>query len=201
MQYAYPCSIVRDEEEAHTTGREAYNVTFPDVPEAITGGWSFEEALTMAEDALGVALSFYVNDRTDIPEPGPLADGQVLIPVPLIVAAKLELYAAVREQKLTQAELGDRLGISQQVASRLLDPQHRSHISQIERALRAVGRCLAVYSMGPLPTNPHQEAVKRATDGRDDRKCVVVHLPSPSGERRVDPPQPSIGRATRPGSR
>ena len=35
MRYAFPCSIVRDEEEERATGREAYNVTFPDIPEAI----------------------------------------------------------------------------------------------------------------------------------------------------------------------
>ena len=29
MRYAYPCNIVRDEEEARETGREAYGVTFP----------------------------------------------------------------------------------------------------------------------------------------------------------------------------
>ena len=40
MRYAYPCSIVRDVEEERTTGREAYNATFPDVYGANTGGWS-----------------------------------------------------------------------------------------------------------------------------------------------------------------
>ena len=38
MRYAFPCMIVPDEEEREATGREAYVVTFPDVPEAITGG-------------------------------------------------------------------------------------------------------------------------------------------------------------------
>ena len=48
MRYAYPCSIVRDEEEERATGRVAYTVTFPDVYGANTGGWSWEEALEMA---------------------------------------------------------------------------------------------------------------------------------------------------------
>ncbi len=39
-------------------GREAYVVTFPDIPEAITGGDSWDEALAMAEDGLGLALGF-----------------------------------------------------------------------------------------------------------------------------------------------
>ena len=89
MRYAYPCSIVRDEEEERATGREAYTVTFPDVYGANTGGWSWEEALEMAGDCLGVALGMDVKAREDIPAPSPLAEGQELISVAPIVAAKL----------------------------------------------------------------------------------------------------------------
>ena len=66
MRYAYPCSIARDEEE-RVTGREAYTVTFPDVYGANTGGWSWNEAVEMAKDCLGIALGMYVKAREDIP--------------------------------------------------------------------------------------------------------------------------------------
>ena len=113
MRYAFPCNIVRDEEEDRETGREAYVVTFPDIPEAITGGWSWQEALEMAEDCLGVALSFYVDKREDIPVPSPLADDQVLIPVPLLVAAKLTLYTAMRRKSITNGDLAAQLGLQE----------------------------------------------------------------------------------------
>ncbi len=144
MYYAFPCDIVRDEEEARETGREAYGVTFPDVPPAITCGWSWQEALEMAEDCLGVALSIYVKQDEDIPVPSPLQEGQVLIPVPIIVASKLTLYAAMREQGLTNVALAARLGLSEGAVRRLVNPLHRSHISQVEKALKAVGRALVV---------------------------------------------------------
>ena len=144
MRYVYPCNIVRDEEEARETGREAYVVTFPDVYGATTGGWSWEEAVEMAEDGLGVALSIFVDKRMDIPIPGPLAEGQVLIPVPLIVAAKLTLYTAMREQGVTNVALAARLDLSEGAVRRLVNPLHRSHISQVEKALKAVGRTLVV---------------------------------------------------------
>ena len=144
MRYAFPCDIVGDEEEARETGREAYNVTFPDVPEAITCGWSWEEAVEMAEDGLGVALSFYVDKREPIPVPSPISEGQVLIPVPLIVAAKLTLYTAMRKQGITNVALAARLGLSEGAVRRLVNPLHRSHISQVEKALKAVGRSLVV---------------------------------------------------------
>ena len=87
MRYIYSCTIVRDQEEARLTGREAYNVTFPDVPEAITCGWSWDEAVEMAEDCLGLALSFYFDSDEEIPTPSLPTEGQVLIPVPPLVAA------------------------------------------------------------------------------------------------------------------
>ena len=143
MRYAYPCIFVRDEEE-RASGREAYAVTFPDVYGANTGGWSWEEALEMAKDCLGVALGMYVKAREDIPTPSPLAEGQVLISVSPIVAAKLALHAAMREQGITNIALAARLGLQENAVRRLLDTGHRSHITSVERALEAVGRSLVV---------------------------------------------------------
>ena len=149
MRYAYPCSIVRDEEEERATGREAYTVTFPDVYGANTGGWSWEEALEMAGDGLGVALGMYVKAREDIPSPSPLAEGQVLISVAPTVAAKLALYSAMREQGVTNVALAVRLGLQENAVRRLLDPGHRSHITSVEKALRAVGRSVVVEDRPP----------------------------------------------------
>ena len=153
MRYAYPCIIVRDEEEERASGREAYIVTFPDVHGANTGGWSWEEALEMAKDCLGVALGMYVKAREDIPTPSPLAKGQVLISVAPIVAAKLALYAAMREQGVTNVALAARLGLQENAVRRLLDPGHRSHITSVEKALEAVGRSLVVEDRAAIP-NP-----------------------------------------------
>ena len=144
MRYAYPCSIVRDEEEERATGREAYTVTFLDVYGANTGGWSWEEALEMAKDCLAAALGMYVKDREDIPAPSPLTEGQVLISVAPIVAAKLALYTAMREQGVTNGALAARLGLQENAVRRLLDPGHRSDITSVEKALEVFGRSLVV---------------------------------------------------------
>ena len=144
MRYAYPCDIVRDEEEERASGREAYTVTFPDVYGANTGGWSWEEALEMAKDCLEVALGMYVKAREDIPTPSAPTEGQVLVSVVPIVAAKLALYAAMREQGVTKAALAARLGLQEEAVDRIVDPGRRSHITSVEKALRAVGRSLVV---------------------------------------------------------
>ena len=144
MRYAYPCDIRRDEEEDRATGREAYVVTFPDVYGANTGGWSRQEALELAKDCLGVALGMYVKARQDVPAPSPPADGQVLISVTPILAAKLALYTAMREQGMTSVALARRLGVQENAVRRLIDPGHRSHVTSVEKALQTLGRSLVV---------------------------------------------------------
>lgn len=150
MRYAYPCSIVRDEEEERATGREAWVVTFPDVAGAHTGGWSRDEALDLAGDCLTVALGMYVGAREDIPTPSPLTEGQVLIAVSPIVAAKLALYTAMREQGVTNVALARRLGAGENSIRRLVDLRHRSHITSVSRALDALGRRLVVEDEAAL---------------------------------------------------
>ena len=159
MRYAFPCSIALDEEERIATGREAYAVTFPDVPEAITGGWSWEEALYMAEDCLGVALGFYVDVNKDIPTPSSLKEGQVLIAVPVLVAAKLAIYTAMRERGITNADLAVRLGMGEDAVRKLLDTMYRSHLSHLEKALRVVGRSLVIEDTARSQSQVKREAM------------------------------------------
>ena len=144
MRYAYPCSIVRDEEEERESGREAYTVTFPDVYGANTCGWSREEAVERAKDCLAVALGMYVKAGEDIPLPGSLIEGQVLISVTPIIAAKLALYTATRERGVTVDDLADRLKLQEKAVRRLLDPRYPSSMTMVERALEVAGRSLIV---------------------------------------------------------
>ena len=144
MRYAYPCLIERDLEELETTGREAYVVTFRDVEPAITCGWSWAEAVDMASDCLRVALGFYVTDDVDLPVPSSPVDGEVMISVALLVAAKLAVYTAMREQGMSRASLAEQLEMDNETIRRLLDPRYRTHLSIVERALAVVGRSLVV---------------------------------------------------------
>ena len=106
---------------------------------SIRGG---DDALAMADDALTVALGSYMQGREDIPVPDTVAGEQEMVAVPLVVAAKLALYTAMREQGLTKVGLAQRLDLSEGAVRKLLNPNHRSHIGQIERALAKVGRRL-----------------------------------------------------------
>ena len=137
MIYAYPCQLTPDEDGG-------FVATFPDVPEAITGGDDRAEALAMAEDALATALAGYVHEKWEIPTPSEPVDGQFSVPVPSVVAAKLALYSAMRAQRITKVELAERLDVTESAVRKLTNPDHRSHMSQVQRALREVGRRLKV---------------------------------------------------------
>lgn len=144
MRYAYPCNIDLDEEELRESGIEAYGVTFPDLPEAISGGDSWEEAVEMAEDVLWLCISDYCTQQGYIPTPSAPSNGQVMIPVPPLAAAKLAINAAMKEQGISKKALSEKLGFTEEATRRLLDPLYRTHLSQVERALKVVGRSLVM---------------------------------------------------------
>ena len=50
----------------------------------------------------------------------------------------------MRSQGVAKVALAARLGLSEGAVRKLLNPGHRSHISQVEKALRTVGRSLVV---------------------------------------------------------
>ena len=140
MRYIYPCNIELDEEEMAESGREAYSVTFPDLPGAITFGWTWEEAREMAEDVLDLVIGVCADDGGDIPQPSEPKPGQVLVPVPIVTATKLVLNEAMREKGITQPELAKLLNISEEEARKTCETRYRTHITRMEKALRAIGR-------------------------------------------------------------
>jgi antitoxin HicB len=136
MRYAYPFEMEPQREGGFT-------VTFPDVPEAITEGDNETEARLRAEDALVAALSFYTDDGKPLPVPS-VAHGRLVAMTPPLVAAKLALHDAMLAAGMSNVELGRQLGVDEKAVRRLRDPLHRSHIGQIEAALRCLGKRLEV---------------------------------------------------------
>ena len=67
-----------------------------------------------------------------------------MIPVPPLVAAKLALYGAMREQGISAVELAQRLGVAEKVVHALLHLKRRTYLGQLERALAELGVRLEV---------------------------------------------------------
>ena len=163
MRYAYPC-VLNPEEGG------GFYVVFPDVRGALTCGDDTAEALEMAEDALVAILAVHVHKHMPLPIPSPAADGQYLVALPPIPAAKLALYIAMREQGISEAALGERLGIDVDAVRKLINPDRYTHITRIMEALRAVGRSLIIEDVG-IDADSVAAQTERAAESEPGRKA------------------------------
>jgi len=142
MRYAYPCDIEGNEDDG-----DGFVATFPDLQGASTGGFTFRETIILAEDCLVVCLASYIDRWKELPSPSPWARGQEIFAVQPLIAAQLDLYAAMRGQGVTIADLAQRLNLPEAEAERLLSLDYRTSINEVVKALDAVGCRLAVEEL------------------------------------------------------
>jgi antitoxin HicB len=118
-------------------------VDVPAIPIAHTYGKDREEALRRAVDAIETALMVYIADREPIPPPDRGARGN-FVTLPILTEAKVALYSAMRQSRIGKAELARRLNCHLPQVDRLLDLNHASRIDQLEAALGALGKRMAI---------------------------------------------------------
>ena len=121
-------------------------VTFPAVPEAITGGADEAEATANAIEALEVALLTYAKDGRPLPAPTskrPAGDERAIAPS-AATTAKLAFITAFAESGLTRVALAAQLGKAEGEVRRMLDPYHATKLPALEAGLRALGKRLVV---------------------------------------------------------
>lgn len=118
-------------------GPADFVATFPDVPEAITGGETRERALAMAPDALTVAIEGYLALGRPVPTASVL-DDLPRVALDPAVAARAALIAAMSEQGLTKVALASRMRRDEKVVRRILAGKGVSLDLTLE-ALRALG--------------------------------------------------------------
>lgn len=131
---SYPARVVPD--------GGGFMVSFPDIPEALTGGETRAQALELAADALTTAMDFYFEDRRPVPAPSAPRRGQVMVDLPPSVGAKVLLLNEMIAQGTRADELARRMNLRPQDVSRLTDLHHATKIDTIALALRALGRRL-----------------------------------------------------------
>jgi antitoxin HicB len=142
MQQAYPVILTKD--------GDSFIAEFPDVPEALTVGADEDNVLEWAQDALVVALSSYLDNRRDIPKPSKPKSSQKTVILPPLIASKLAIYQAMRDQGITQSDLADKLHCDARQIRRLLDLDHHSRMDLIDNALHELGKKL-IIDIQPLP--------------------------------------------------
>jgi antitoxin HicB len=136
MLQVYPVVLTKD--------KNTIIAEFPDVPEAMTVGADVDNAMTWAQDALIVALSGYLDERRDIPQPSKPKSGQKIVALPPLIASKLVIYQTMRDQGVTQAQLANRLHCDARHVRRLLDLDHHSRLDIIDAALHALGKKIVI---------------------------------------------------------
>jgi antitoxin HicB len=139
-------------------------VTCPDLPEVTTWGQDEQDALRHAVDAIEEALAGIIARRERIPEPSRpsarvgsarrrklnlaiAAKPNAAVSIPALTPlteAKIALYRAAFDARVSKAELGRRLGWHSPQIDRLFNLNHRSRIEQIDQALRALGKRISV---------------------------------------------------------
>jgi antitoxin HicB len=119
-------------------------VSFPDFPEVHTFGNDEDEALTRALDAFETALEAYMKDKRAIPAPSTPKKKDRTMMIPAMVAAKIDLYRALRESKTTKSALARKLGWHVPQVDRLFNVRHQSKLEQLEAAAAALGKRLEV---------------------------------------------------------
>jgi antitoxin HicB len=88
----YPVRLIRDD-------NDTILVDFVDFPEAHTFGDDEADALAHAVDALTTILHSFMRERRDIPLPSAEVTGY-RVAVPAMVAAKVQLYRAMRTSRV-----------------------------------------------------------------------------------------------------
>lgn len=123
-------------------GPGEFLVTFPAIPEAITGGRSFEEAVRNAHGALSVALDGYLVGGLTIPPPDAAApaDGgsAPLVAVSPAVAARAILHREMTVRDMSQSEMGRLMKRDEKTVRRALAGRGAS-LDMTLKALAALG--------------------------------------------------------------
>ena len=104
-----------------------------------------DDALEQAAGCLADAIAGRIARGEGIPSPSkPSRRGQRLVSVPLYLAPKLALYLTMREQKLKNTELARRLGVSETVVRRMLDPKRGTRPENMQAALACLGKRIVI---------------------------------------------------------
>lgn len=121
---------------------DGFNVTFRDIPEAITCGDDYEDAVFMAKDALLTAMDFYFEDQRPVPLPSKPRKDEVLIDLPPSVFAKVLLLNEMLSQQISNVDLAKRINVKPQEMQRITNLAHNTKIDTIGKALSALGKHL-----------------------------------------------------------
>jgi len=119
-------------------------VTFRDIPEAITQGDTFDEAMSMACEVLVLGIECYFDAHKHVPVPSAPEADETLVELPASVWAKVLLLNEMIAAKVGPSELARRMHTRPQDVNRIINLSHATKIDTLSRALAVLGKRLEV---------------------------------------------------------
>lgn len=129
----YNCTIEREE--------DMLIVQFPDMPNVQTFGYTLDEALAMAKEALDGCLEADISQGNEIPAPSYTGG------YPVSVASHIAVSLRLRELRgnKSQSEIAQKLGLTYQTYQRLENPRKANPtVKTLEKIARVYGRELSI---------------------------------------------------------
>jgi predicted RNase H-like HicB family nuclease/DNA-binding XRE family transcriptional regulator len=125
---------------------------FPDAPGCQTFADSYEELRADAKEALEGWLEAHLERGAAPPRPKPRAARGLVVDVEPGLAIALEVRWARQDAGLSQAELAERAGVSQQQIAKLESPEGNPSVATIAKIARALGlRPVVELARGVVP--------------------------------------------------
>jgi antitoxin HicB len=114
-------------------------VRFPDIPEAITGAATLDEARLLAADALEEAILAYLAHGRPVPGPRLPAKGEELVPLDPLTAGRAAVSVLMSERHVNKVALAGMIGRDEKVVRRILDGKRSVTMENVTIALKALG--------------------------------------------------------------
>jgi antitoxin HicB len=114
-------------------------VRFSDIPEALTGAATLEEARMLAADALEEAILGYLAEGRPVPLPRKAGKGEVAVPLDPVTAGRAAVAMLMSRQHITKVALASRMQRDEKVVRRILDGSGNVSMENVSAALRALG--------------------------------------------------------------
>ena len=136
MNLLYPAKFKRQPDGG-------YSVQFVDLPEAITEGDTFDDAMLHAREVLSMSLRGRIDDGKAIPLPSVPKGRRAHLVAPDALAQSAVLLRIARGDR-PLSELARAMETSWAAAQRLEDPHHWPSLKQLERAAKVLGKRLVL---------------------------------------------------------
>ncbi len=107
-----------------------------------TEGATFAEASDAARVLLGAMIAEAMTAGDPVPSPSECEPGNAWIAISPMIAAKAGIHNEMLLSKKRKADIARSMGVDQKQVDRILNPNHRSTLEQLEGAAKALGKHL-----------------------------------------------------------